>query len=435
MRILIASPYLPWPLISGGNAAQFSTLKCLEVDHQFTLVCPVYDEAGIANAKELQAQLPLVKIRAVFCGSPPPTPQTKPNIIFRFARWLIRYGRRVLNPPVLPPTQPTTKAATVSQATTEAPYYPFNPLPEKFLSALENELSKGVDLCQIEFVEMLPLGSWLPPQLPKLFVHHQLHFVYARRFLDARGRNSFTSYLEAVMHNQEQAYLQKYHGVIVFSEGDRNALLPWGTMAKLFASPFPIPSDVGMAKEDHAKFDGRFLFVASEEHGPNRDALEWLLAEVWPLVLKQLPSYQLQVIGRWSDSSQTRYAGPGVHFTGFVPDLTAALRGGIMLVPLRIGSGIRVKIMVALAQGVPVVSTTIGCEGMPVTNGYDILVRDQPEQFASGAVSLAKDTKLQEQLSTNGKKTMAEHYSPEAVRQSRNEIYSVVVDIARTSNN
>src|SRR6266508_691619 len=421
MRILIATPVLPWPLNSGGNAAQFSTLKCLAEDHQFTLVCPVYDEAGMANAKVLLAELPNVNVRAVFCGTPPPP---KPKLRIRMARSIVRCGRRLLAPP-----EPQTALQPDSAGSLR---YPFSPVSENLIAALQDELSKGVDLCQAEFAEMLSLGSWFPVNLPKLFIHHQIHFVYAKRFLDTLGRNGYSSYLEAMMRTQELSYLQHYQGVITFSDSDRQALLPYLAPEKLFVSPFPIPADVGIADEVPLKFDGRFLFVAYEEHGPNRDALEWLLATIWPDIYRQMPGVKLVVVGTWSESAKSKLAVPGISFSGYVRNLRATLQGGIMLVPLRIGSGVRVKIIVAMAQGVPVVSTSIGCEGMPVRNGKDLLVRDDPGAFASAAVQLAQTPELWRQLAQAAQKTVSKHYSPEGVRRRRNEIYATIVQNARS---
>jgi glycosyltransferase involved in cell wall biosynthesis len=416
MRILVASPILPWPLNTGGNAGVFSTLHCLAEDHQFTFVCPIYYDHGIEEAKELQAQLPLVKFRAVFCGAN----RSKSNLTLRGARWLVRCGRRILTPLTQHPARP------------EVPYYPFNPLPEPFLTAIGEEISRGVDLFQAEFAEMMPMGAWVPAEIPKVFDHLQIHFVYAQRFLAARGRNSYASYMAAIMRVQEHAYLQSFHGVMTMSETDREALLPFVSAEKLFTSPLPIPSDVGIARDIDPNFDNRFTYVASEEHFPNRDGLEWLLAEVWPEIRKQLPSSTLNVIGRWTEAARSQLATPGLNFTGFVPDLPAALRGSIMLVPLRIGSGIRIKILAALAQGVPVVSTSVGCEGLLVTDGTDLLIRDDSHQFAAAAVSLAQDPGFRLRLASAGRDSVSKHYSQQEVRRRRNEIYEAVLEIARS---
>ena len=297
--------------------------------------------------------------------------------------------------------------------------------------ALADEISKGQDLLQAEFAPTMSLGAWLPKEMPKLFVHHQVHFVYAQRHLDVHGRDSYTSYLEALILTQERAYLQNFEAVITMSDIDRDALLPMVRPERLFTSPSPIPSDVGIAPEIDGNFDNRFTYVASEINTPNRDGLEWLLAEVWPEIRKELPSTTLDVIGNWSETAKSQLAAPGVNFVGFAPDLPGALRRSIMLVPLRIGSGIRMKILAALAQGIPVVSTSVGCEGLLVTDGVDILARDKPHEFAAAAVSLAKDPNLRLRLVSAGKGSVSKNYSQQALRQRRNEIYAALLQTFR----
>lgn len=422
MRILIASPYLPWPSSTGGNAAQFSALKCLQEDHQFTLVCPIYDRAHEACARDLQASLPKVHVRAIYCGSESAARFGRPNMVVRLARRLVRGGRRLLLPPA--PAPATAAGASV-------PYYPFGPLPDRYIEALQEELAKEVDLCQMEFAEMLPLGTWFPPDIPRLFIQHQIHFVYASRFLEAYGTNSHAEYLVSVMKAQEVLYLQKYHGVITFSEQDRQVLLPYVPPDRLFTSPFPIPTDPGITRVLPPAFDGRFLFLGSAEHGPNRDALEWLITKIWPEILRQLPTAQLTVIGYWSKPVEARLTAPSIKFSGYVRDLGPTMRGGIMLVPLRIGSGIRVKIMVAMAQGVPVVSTSVGCEGLQVSDGEELLVRDGESEFAAAAIRLARDHDLWHKVSSAGLSAVMQHYSPADVRRRRNEIYAALTKSER----
>jgi glycosyltransferase involved in cell wall biosynthesis len=306
------------------------------------------------------------------------------------------------------------------------PYYPFRPLPTPFVEALREELDRGTDLCQAEFAETLPLGAWFPRELPKLFLHHQVHFVYSRRFLESHGQTGYADYLDAVMRAQELAFLPYFDGVITFSEADKRELEPYLDPSKLSVSPFPIPSDVCVANEIPEKFDGRFLFVGSEEHGPNRDALDWLLADIWPSISRQLPSARLVVVGQWTESTKTSYAAQPVSFAGFVSDLAVTLRGGIMLVPLKIGSGIRTKILVALALGVPVVTTPVGVEGLAVSD--ECLVRSDPVEFANAAVQLARQPELWRKLASSGIQAVTRHYSPQSVRRRRNEVYSAVVE-------
>jgi polysaccharide biosynthesis protein PslH len=271
---------------------------------------------------------------------------------------------------------------------------------------------------------MMPLALWIPATIPKLFIHHQIHFVYAERVLQTHGTKPYSDYLTTWMSSQEQLYLRHYDGVIAFSEVDRAILSELPGIREVYTSPFPIPVDVGIAQDIPPAFDGRFLFLGSENWGPNRESLQWLLRDIWPLIVAELPLAKLEIIGEWTEGYRKTVKLAGVSFKGFVPDLTAVLRGGTMLVPLRIGSGVRTKILVSLAQGVPVISTPVGAEGLLVRDGEELLVRDTTVEFAKTAVRLAGDPELWKKLALAGRNAMAAHYSGEVVRRRRNEIYA-----------
>jgi glycosyltransferase involved in cell wall biosynthesis len=411
MNILVASPYLPWPLNAGGRVAQYSSLACLCTDHRFTLVCPVYTEEGLSDAAALQETLPGIKVRAVYCGSLERLSPPGEDILLRSLKWGARQYRK---------WRSTAPPGTAAQKERPVPAYPFSPLPEAYVAALADELKLGIDLVQVEFAEMLSLGAWLPREIPKVFIHHQLHFVYAERFLTARNLAGYSEYLREVMRVQEKAYLREFDSVVVFSDEDKRALSGWLEDDKVHVSPFPIAS--GSETRDDSR-EARFSFVGSEEHFPNRDALEWLTEEIWPEISKQMPGAILRVIGPWGEASRARHSKPGVEFTGFVADLENAIGGSVMLVPLRIGSGIRVKLLDAMAQGAPAVSTSIGCEGIPVADGINILIRDDASAFAAAAVELLNNSKLRTRLASAGKDLVAKYYSPDRVRKRRNEIY------------
>jgi glycosyltransferase involved in cell wall biosynthesis len=307
-------------------------------------------------------------------------------------------------------------------------YYPFNPQLDSLIKAVNAELQKGVDICQVEFAEMMPLGCWLPATVPKLLIHHQIHFVYARRFIEAQGDpGGHAHYLAAIMETQELAYLNHFNAIVTFSREDREAIQPQLPGIHVVTSPFPVPADLSDASEIATAFAGHFCFVASGSHNPNRDALEWLLAEVWPQIAAKLPAASLRIIGEWSPEDQTAFARPRVEFLGFVKDLSPVLQGGIMLVPLRVGSGLRVKILAALTLGVPVVTTTIGAEGLLIEAGTEMLVGNAANDFAAAAVKLATDPALWSSMSRVGREAVKQNYSPAMVRAQRNQIYQALV--------
>jgi len=120
MRILIASHCLPWPLDTGGNAAQYSTLQCLSGDHEFTLVCPIHSKKQETYARKLAERLPNVKVRAVFCGLP-----TERRSV-RLIKGAMRTAREWLKGPY--------------SFSDDTPYYPFSPIAAALVDALAEEL-------------------------------------------------------------------------------------------------------------------------------------------------------------------------------------------------------------------------------------------------------------------------------------------------------
>jgi glycosyltransferase involved in cell wall biosynthesis len=412
MEIVIATPNLPWPPNTGGNAAQFSTLECLQSDHQFTLVAPVFSQEERDSASELAKRLPRVKVRPVFCGRRGQS-DARDNLWGKVVRRLDRLNRTPLE-----------------DKNVEAPYYPFEPLSPSFLEQLAREVTNETDIVQVEFAEFMPLGSWLPKTVKKVFVHHQVHAVYADRFLEVHGAKVYSRYMTEFMRVQEIAFLQQYDAIVSFSEADRDIIKKFPGMPPVYASAFPIPADVGIAKMIPEKFNGQFIFMGSEVHDPNRDALEWLLESIWPPIQQQLPETRLMVIGQWSDRWKRKC--PAVHFPGFVKALSEVIPGSVLLVPLRIGSGIRTKILTAMAQGAPVISTKVGVEGLRVNADEHLLVAETTEEFVRQAMRAAQTPALWRSLAANGLQATQE-YSPEVVRKRRNEIYQIVKDSRATA--
>lgn len=133
------------------------------------------------------------------------------------------------------------------------------------------------------------------------------------------------------------------------------------------------------------------LFCGSLSYGPNIDGLEWFHAVVWPMIRNRLPRARLMVVGRGFNSNRLPKltVDTSVDLIGEVDDLQPFYnRAGVSICPVRMGSGTRLKILEAMAYGNPVVSTSIGCEGLSVADGEDILIRDSSEEFANAVIGL-----------------------------------------------
>jgi glycosyltransferase involved in cell wall biosynthesis len=151
---------------------------------------------------------------------------------------------------------------------------------------------------------------------------------------------------------------------------------------------------------------------------PNIDGIDWFQREVLPLILRREPDCSIAIVGRTPPPAirelEARY--PGVQVTGTVPDVRPWLWGSkVSIVPLRVGGGTRLKIFEAMAAGAPVVSTTIGAEGLGVRDGDTIRLADSPEDFAAACIALLDDAAERERLRDRALQMVTEQYSWEAV--------------------
>jgi len=155
------------------------------------------------------------------------------------------------------------------------------------------------------------------------------------------------------------------------------------------------------------------LFCGAMDYVPNTNGLEWFFKHVFDDLKKQVPDLELLLVGR-SPTEQVKAYGnkPGVTVTGGVPDVRPYYRRSWMqIVPLLIGGGTRLKIVESMAIGTPVISTTIGAQGLGVRHDHDILLADTPEEFLAQTVRALSEPDLRERLDREGQKTARERFS------------------------
>lgn len=160
---------------------------------------------------------------------------------------------------------------------------------------------------------------------------------------------------------------------------------------------------------------------------PNADGIRWFVREVFPLIGETVPGATLTIIGKNPpvDFLQLAAQHPEViKVTGYVPDLTPYMeKAAVMVVPVRAGGGMRVRILEALARGMPVVTTTIGLEGIAARDGEEVLVADSAEGFAQAVVKLLVDQSLQARLAHQGRVLAESRYDWQVVLAGMDEIY------------
>jgi polysaccharide biosynthesis protein PslH len=157
---------------------------------------------------------------------------------------------------------------------------------------------------------------------------------------------------------------------------------------------------------------GNVLFVGSMDYHANIDAAVQFAREVWPLIRNRLPASHFLIVGRNpGEAVQAMAREPGIHVTGTVDDVRSFYHKALaVVVPLRIGSGTRLKILEAMAAGVPVVSTALGAEGIDVTDGKDILIAESPNDFVAAVTRLASSPDLAQLLRAGGRALVTRLY-------------------------
>jgi glycosyltransferase involved in cell wall biosynthesis len=206
----------------------------------------------------------------------------------------------------------------------------------------------------------------------------------------------------------EQRAVRLSHKTFVCSENDRNYL------SKIFCSKkiavIPNAIDVHDAVEPSDK--PRLLFLGQMSYYPNRMAADYLINSIWPAVFSALPDARLLIAGSGHESlAGFASSPPGVEFLGFVDDLeTLYKKATVVCCPILYGGGTRIKILEAAAYGRPVVSTTVGAEGIDLRAEEEILLRDTPGSFAEACIRLLKDRNLTVQIGQAARSAVSEKY-------------------------
>lgn len=174
------------------------------------------------------------------------------------------------------------------------------------------------------------------------------------------------------------------------------------------------------------------MTMGTLHYPPNADGIRWFAQDVFPLVRQQIPQATLTIVGKNppADFLQLQERYPGViTVTGYVSDLTPYLeQAAIMVVAVRAGGGMRVRILEAFARGLPVVTTTIGLEGIDARPGEEVLVADTPQDFADSVAGLLIDSALQTNLAVRGRQLAEQRYDWQVILGKMDEIYQAIAE-------
>ncbi len=233
----------------------------------------------------------------------------------------------------------------------------------------------------------------------------------------------------------EAMLLREFDHTLVVIEPDRDNLLAGVPAAQRPAlasriSAIPIAVDTQalrlVARQPHSH---NIITLGSLNYPPNADGIRWFLQEVFPRVRQQMPQVTLTLIGKSPPADfveLARQQPEAIRVTGYVDDLTPYMEAAaLMVVPVRAGSGMRVRLLEAFARAMPAVTTTIGLEGIAATHEEHVLLADTPVDFANQTLRLLQDEALQARLAQNGRLLAETRYDWQIALRQMDAVYAL----------
>ncbi len=385
MKILFLQKRPLFPADSGGKIRTLNVLRHLARRHEVTYLCNVQagEEVALSQMAELGLQVETIPWQE--------TSRESPRFYLELARNL---GSR----------------------------FPYNADkdfdPQLRNRAIELISRESFDLLICDFVQMARNAIGLDVPAKILFEHNVEAEIFRRHAETDSGwlRRRYMGLQWRRMQAFEAEAGRQFDAVIAVSRRDQS----------LFASDYGwkhvevIDTAVDLdyfTPQPGLERAGRVVFVGSLDWLPNQDGVRYFVDEIWARVRERCSDATFQMVGRNPPADIERLADvPGVEVVGTVPDVRPYLaEAAVVVVPLRVGGGTRLKIYEAAAMQKAVLSTSLGAEGLDVTNREHIVIADEPATFATALVELLDDQHARDNLAAAARKLVAENYSSEVI--------------------
>lgn len=401
LKILFVAPQLPYPLNVGSKIRVYNLLKSYSHRHDVTLITFTRDPGDMDNLSHLE------KMCEKAIGVPIDTCHLYNQSPHKIGRVFLRAVERT-------------------------PYSIKSFVSFEMQRRISEEIESGAyDALHVEKVFMTanvrPMRRKAGQPMVTLLDVDDIDSRKARRHAQVMpfSKEKLREYLDSVkLHFYERKAFDRYDCCFVCSEIDKSLL-----EAREFSTSIEvIPNGIDMdGKSGSPEIFGRentILFVGSMSYEPNEDAALYFVKSIFPLVKAKVREARFIIAGKEPTEAVRRlHNGNDICVTGYVPDVKEVYaKSTIVAVPIRVGGGTRIKILEAMSLGVPVVSTSIGCEGIEVVDGRDMLVADSPEHFAAQCALLLSDRHRREMLASNAKAVVAQKYGWKGIGEKLNGI-------------
>jgi O-antigen biosynthesis protein len=259
---------------------------------------------------------------------------------------------------------------------------------------------------------------------------HDLHYLRTRRLAELEGSKAIAQSARSIQ-DQEIDCIRRVDVTWVVSPVEQDVLareVPQATVMVQTNIHYPVDEARAFANREG------IMFVGGYRHPPNVDAALFYCREVVPILREKLPGVKSYLIGSNAPAAITKLAGDGIEVVGYVPEIEEWLdKCRLSVSPLRYGAGVKGKINHSMSHGLPVVATTPSVEGMHLVAGEEILVADDPREFAEAIVQLYTNEALWTRLSVAGLANVRRHFSVEAAQAALDRVFELAQRKARRS--
>jgi glycosyltransferase involved in cell wall biosynthesis len=398
MKILWVKHGKLLPVDTGGNIRTYNILSHLASRHEVTLISSYSGKQAPEYERELR--LRFAKSIAICTGAP----EDSDRIVKQATHYLARAGSSV-------------------------PYAVSKFTAPKVRQTVKRELDSGA--FDIAVCDFFAVSLNFPKQLntPTVLFQHNVEASIWKQQAEHEKQwlKKLVFTMEAAkMRQYEATSIKRFHHVIAVSDVDRK-LMGGVDPAKISVVPTGVDLQQFRRQKNSSVAGYEVLFLGSMDWEANIDAVIYFCEKIWPRVLSNIPDAKFRIVGRNPHPSVLKLANNSVEVTGTVPSVIEYLRSAaVVVVPLRIGGGTRLKIYEAMAMGKAVVSTPIGAEGLDVRDRHDIVLSERPDDFADQIISLLRDEPARERLGNAATKT-ASKYDWSAVADRFEKILSRVL--------
>lgn len=389
MKILMLTPYLPFPPMTGGQTRSYNLIKRLtELGHEITLF------SLVKNKKEKEGVEGLEKI----CKK-------------------VRIFER--------PSKPWTLENILRTGFSSFPFLVIRNWANGEKKAIEEELKGGhYDLIHAETFYVMP---HIPKtDLPIVLVDQTIEYLVYQHYVE-NFKYPFLKPLLTVDVSKlkfwELAYWKKARKVIAMSEADKEIMLSQDQSLDVDIVPNGVDARQFAEKVFERSKTPIILYLGNFTWLQNREAVDVLVKQVWPLIEEKIPEVKLWIIGKDAKQFFGNLESKKIRVDE-VKDVREAYQGATLLVaPLYGAGGTRYKNFEAFASGLPVITTSIGIGGTDAEDGKEVIVRDDPKEIAKAAIEMIRDKNKYKQISDNAKKMVAEKYDWDPIAQHLSDIY------------